>query len=89
MSQKERNISSGKNTGEAFDESVQMNMSNNVKKPEGKDALKEAGTRTYLEQTVVAVVTQGMSELAKERPDNPLEFLGNYLLKYSQAQGGK
>jgi protein dpy-30 len=37
-------------------------------------------TRAYLEQTVVAVVMQGMAELAKERPDNPLEFLGNYLL---------
>jgi protein dpy-30 len=41
-------------------------------------------TRAYLEQTVVPVVMQGMAELAKERPDNPLEFLGNYIL--SQAR---
>ena len=41
-------------------------------------------TRVYLEQTVVAVVMQGMAELAKERPENPLEYLGNYIL--SQAR---
>jgi protein dpy-30 len=46
--------------------------------------LQNASTRGYLEQTVVPVVMQGMAELAKERPDNPLEFLGNYLLKHAQ-----
>lgn len=40
-------------------------------------------TRSYLESTIVPIVTQGMSELAKERPENPLEFLGNYLLKHA------
>ena len=38
-------------------------------------------TRTYLEQNVVSVVQEGMYELAKTRPDNPLEFLGNYILE--------
>jgi hypothetical protein len=28
---------------------------------------------------------QGMAELAKERPENPLEFLGNYLIKCSNS----
>jgi protein dpy-30 len=63
-----------------------MNSSNKIKKIEGKENMKDYGTRAYLEQTVVAIVTQGMSELAKERPENPLEFLGNYLLKHSQSQ---
>jgi hypothetical protein len=86
MSQKqERNITSGK-PSEVLDESGQMNTSNKIKKIEGKDNIKDYGTRAYLEQTVVAIVTQGMSELAKERPENPLEFLGNYLLKHSQSQ---
>lgn len=55
-----------------------------------KDKLKEhnanlqtASSRSYLEQTVVAIVTQGMAELAKERPENPLEFLANYLMKHA------
>jgi hypothetical protein len=86
MSQKvERNITSGK-PSEVLDESGQMNSSNKIKKIEGKENMKDYGTRAYLEQTVVAIVTQGMSELAKERPENPLEFLGNYLLKHSQSQ---
>jgi Ca2+-binding EF-hand superfamily protein len=44
-------------------------------------------TRPYLEQTVVAVLMQGMTELAKERPDNPLEFLGKYLLSRAGETG--
>jgi hypothetical protein len=39
-----------------------------------------ASTRSYLEQTVSEVVMQGMSELARVRPDNPLEYLGNFIL---------
>jgi protein dpy-30 len=37
--------------------------------------------RAYLDQTVVPVLLQGMSILAKERPPNPIEYLGTYLLK--------
>lgn len=39
--------------------------------------------RAYLDQTVVPVLLQGLAELAKERPANPVEWLGNYLLKNS------
>ena len=39
--------------------------------------------RSYLDQTVVPVLLQGLAELAKERPSNPIEWLGNYLLKNS------
>ena len=34
----------------------------------------------YLEQTVYEVVQKGLIELDKTRPDNPLEFLGKYLI---------
>jgi hypothetical protein len=44
-------------------------------------------TRAYLEQNVTEVVMQGMTELAKARPENPLEFLGNYIL--SRAKSNK
>lgn len=43
-----------------------------------------ASTRQYLEATVVNAVMQGMAELSKQRPDNPLEFLGNYLIEKSK-----
>lgn len=38
-------------------------------------------TRAYLDKTVVPVLLQGMSVLAKERPPQPIEFLAAYLLK--------
>lgn len=46
----------------------------------------QGSTRQYLEQTVVNAVMQGMALLAKERPSNPMEFLGNYLIQKSKEQ---
>lgn len=43
-----------------------------------------ASTRQYLESTVVNAVMQGMAEISKQRPDNPLAFLGNYLIEKSK-----
>lgn len=40
--------------------------------------------RAYLDQTVVPVLLQGLSELAKERPANPIEWLGQYLLRNAE-----
>ena len=37
-------------------------------------------TRAYLEQTVTSVIEEALLELARKRPDNPLEFVGNYIL---------
>lgn len=56
---------------------------------ENKDSSKESKNlstlpiRTYLDQTVVPLVLQGMAELARERPANPIEYLANYLLKHA------
>ncbi len=56
-------------------------------KKEGKESstqnLSSLSTRAYLDQTVVPILLQGMAELARERPDNPVEYLANYLLKHS------
>lgn len=38
-------------------------------------------TRAYLDQTIVPILLQGMSVIAKERPPNPIEYLATYLLK--------
>ncbi|XP_044146562.1 protein dpy-30 homolog [Bufo gargarizans] len=38
-------------------------------------------TRAYLDQTVVPILLQGLSVLAKERPPNPIEYLAAYLVK--------
>jgi len=39
--------------------------------------------RSYLDQTVVPVLLQGMAEVARERPENPIEYLANFLLNHS------
>ena len=39
--------------------------------------------RDYLDQTVVPLVLQGMAEVAKERPENPIKYLAEFLMKHS------
>ena len=40
--------------------------------------------RPYLEATIYEVLQQGLKELDRERPDNPLEFLGKYLMSHAE-----
>jgi hypothetical protein len=42
--------------------------------------------RAYLEETVTAAVQEGMMELVKKKPENPLEFLGNFLIEKSKKK---
>jgi len=42
--------------------------------------MKALPVRSYLDQTVVPILLQGMAELVKVRPDNPVEWLAQYLL---------
>lgn len=37
--------------------------------------------RAYLDQTVVPILLQGLSDLVKSRPDDPVEYLAAYLMK--------
>eukprot|EP00287_Rhodomonas_sp_CCMP768_P012714 CAMPEP_0196719824 /NCGR_PEP_ID=MMETSP1091-20130531/2751_1 /TAXON_ID=302021 /ORGANISM="Rhodomonas sp., Strain CCMP768" /LENGTH=93 /DNA_ID=CAMNT_0042060889 /DNA_START=177 /DNA_END=458 /DNA_ORIENTATION=- len=39
--------------------------------------------RTYLDQTVVPILLQGLSDLVKTRPDDPVEYLAAYLMKHN------
>ncbi|XP_028311339.1 protein dpy-30 homolog isoform X2 [Gouania willdenowi] len=52
-----------------------------VEKLKQKVDLQALPTRAYLDQTVVPVLLQGLSVLAKERPPNPIEYLAAFLLK--------
>lgn len=40
-------------------------------------------TKFYLERTITPTVLKALSEVAKARPDKPLEFLAYYLLKHN------
>mmetsp|Transcript_15582 Transcript_15582/g.27052 ORF Transcript_15582/g.27052 Transcript_15582/m.27052 type:complete len:181 (+) Transcript_15582:41-583(+) len=44
--------------------------------------------RAYLDQTVVPILLDGMSELVKERPANPIEYLASYLLRHDPSRAG-
>ncbi|KAM9558492.1 protein dpy-30 homolog [Salvelinus alpinus] len=55
--------------------------SNTEKMSKQKVDLQSLPTRAYLDQTVVPVLLQGLSVLAKERPHNPIEFLAAHLLQ--------
>ncbi|CAD1475929.1 unnamed protein product, partial [Heterotrigona itama] len=47
-------------------------------------------TRQYLDQTVVPILLQALSNLAKERPADPISFLAGYLLRNkSQYDNGE
>jgi len=50
-----------------------------VKKP--RVDMASLPTRQYLDQTVVPILLQGLSTLAKERPTDPISYLADYLVK--------
>jgi protein dpy-30 len=39
--------------------------------------------RAYLDKTVVPLLMQALTECAKERPQQPIEFVANYLLEHN------
>lgn len=59
-------------------ESAKMND-----KPEQKKRdLQSLPTKQYLDQTVAPILLQGLQNLAKERPPDPVAYLAAYLLKH-------
>lgn len=44
--------------------------------------------RAYLDQTVVPLLLQGMSALVKERPDDPVAYLAQYLVQHNPNATG-
>lgn len=56
-------------------------MSEQVKNEELNQRLQSLSIRSYLDSTVVPLLLQSLTELAKERPDKPIEYVANYLLK--------
>jgi protein dpy-30 len=43
--------------------------------------LQQLPIRAYLDQTVVPILLMGMTQICKDRPSNPIEYLAHYLLK--------
>ena len=54
---------------------------------EGKqENLNIISIRTYLDKTVIPLVLQGMAEVAKERPENPIKYLVDFLMKHANEK---
>jgi len=47
-----------------------------------RENLNHLPTRQYLDQTVVPILLEGLSSLAKERPKEPIDYLIAYLQKH-------
>ena len=48
-----------------------------------KENLNNLPIRAYLDKTVVPLVLQGMAEVAKERPENPVKYLADFLMNHA------
>ena len=54
---------------------------------EGKqENLNIISIRTYLDKTVIPLVLQGLAEVAKERPENSIKFLADFLMKHANEK---
>ncbi|XP_075907523.1 protein dpy-30 homolog isoform X2 [Nelusetta ayraudi] len=66
---------------ENLQRTVENEKANSEKMSKQKVDLQALPTRAYLDQTVVPILLQGLSVLAKDRPPNPIEYLAAFLLK--------
>lgn len=49
-----------------------------------KESEENKPLRPYLEENISDVLQKALKELDEKRPDNPLEFLGKYLISYAE-----
>ena len=48
--------------------------------------IKTLPMQAYLDKTVMPLVLEGMAEVSKKRPENPLKFLADYLMQHSNEK---
>ena len=67
-------------------DTTKENSNNSQQQPgeKTKPDLSTLPTRAYLDQTVVPILLQAMSQLAKERPVKPISFLAEYLQNHKE-----
>ena len=62
------------------------NIANNI---EPKGTINSLPTLDYIRVTVQEEVQQGLLKVAREKPDNPIEFLGKFLVNASKKKKQK
>ena len=78
--------SSKKSSKSKSSQNDSVNQSQKVDNKSENQPEQITSTRAYLESTVTSTVQEGMLELAKVRPENPLEFLGNFILNKAKEK---
>ena len=79
---KDRNKSNSEYKNAYVKDYDEDNYKNNKNSKE--DKVRSLPTIEYIEATVQKDVQEGLLALARERPDNPVEFLGKYLYNKSK-----
>ncbi len=55
-----------------------------IKSEEKKaEDIKSLPMQAYLDKTVMPLVLEGMAEVSKIKPENPIKFLADYLIQHS------
>ena len=68
-------------------EKVETKPTTEEPNPEIKaDTQPTISVRAYLEQNVTGVVQEALLEVARQRPPNPLQFVGNYILERANGK---
>ena len=58
-----------------------------IKKEESKtEDIKSLLKQAYLDKTVMPLVLEGMAEVSKVKPENPIKFLADYLIQHSSEK---
>ena len=48
--------------------------------------IKSLPMQAYLDKTVMPLVLEGMAEVSKKRPENPIKYLADYLMQHSNEK---
>ena len=88
MSSKKKTNKTSKKTKNAYVND--LNYDNNKDNTNlNKAKIKSLPTLDYIRVTVQKEVQQGLLKLARERPDNPVEYLGKYLIGEAKKKKNK
>ncbi len=88
MSSKKKTNKSSKKTKNAYVNDLNEDNHNDNTNLQ-KSKINSLPTLDYIRVTVQKEVQQGLLKLAKERPDNPVEYLGKYLIGEAKKKKNK
>ena len=80
------NNKENKESKEEITEKVETKIEEIQPEPQAEAQQPVISVRAYLEQNVTSVVQEALLEVARKRPPNPLQFVGNYILERANGQ---